>query len=172
MLAFCLTYIFIMPIIRYEIGLNEENMDYLKEHRALFCEADSLFNSIMESSGLSASEHMTIFCLSQGIDTQSAICKRLYVPKQTIHSVIKKLEQQGLVTLCPNPNDNKSKRITLTDAGYNVYKEKVAPVEDVEEEAFKMLSEQEQQTYVELSKKYNSLLREKTQEYLDKYDKN
>lgn len=161
-----------MPIIQYEIVLNEENMDYLKEQRALFCEADSLFNSIMESSGLSASEHLAIYCLSQGIDTQSAICKRLYIPKQTIHSVIKKLEGQGLVTLSPIPNDNKSKRITLTKDGYKVYKQKVAPVEDVEEEAFKMLSEQEQQAYVEISKKYNAFLREKTQEYLDKYDKN
>ncbi len=141
-------------------------MDYVKEYKALFWESDGLYNSFMEYFGLSASESMTIFCLADGIDNQSAICKKLYMPKQTIHSVIKKLEQAGAVVVSNEKAKDKTKSVVLTDVGHRIYAEKVRPLDEVENVAFSMLDAEEQKEFVRISAKYNGLLRQTMSDYI------
>lgn len=141
-------------------------MNYLKEYKALFWESDGLYNSFMEHFGLSTSESMILFCISEGIDTQSAICKKLYMPKQTVHSAIKKLEKAGIVVVSDQKSKDKTKKIILTDVGYKAYKEKVYPLDEVECEAFEKLDKDEQREMVRITAKYNGLLRKAISDYI------
>lgn len=147
-------------------------MSNYKKYKNLYWEADGLLNAIMEKSEMPVSEVMTLFCLAEGIDTQLAICKKLYMPKQTIHSAIKKLESQGFVVLAPQKGKDKTRRITLTDSGRDVYLQKVFPVEEAESKAFASLDEKEQEELVRITAKYNDFLRKATEEYIKDYGKN
>lgn len=147
-------------------------MSYLKEYKQLFWESDGLYNSFMEHFGLSASESMTLFCVANGIDNQMAICKKLYMPKQTVHSAIKKLENAGIVVVSAQKSKDKTKKIALTDIGYKVYKKKVFPLDEVENEAFEQLDENEQREMVRITAKYNGLLRKAMSDYIANEQRN
>lgn len=48
---------------------------------------------------------------------QQEICEEWMIPKQTVHSVLKTLEQEGYLHYRVNPEDRRNKIITLTEAG-------------------------------------------------------
>lgn len=141
-------------------------MTDIKEYRALFWESDGLYNSIMEKSGYSASEYMSIYCIANGVNTQAAIAKKLYMPKQTINSAIKKLSALGYVEACSRPGNNKEKHLSLTTLGQEVYLQKVAITGDIEEEVWQELGEKDRAALVSLTQKYNDILRRKANKYL------
>lgn len=141
-------------------------MTDIKEYRALFWESDGLYNSIMESSGYSVSEYMSIYCIANGVNTQAAIAKKLYIPKQTINSAIKKLSSLGYVEAHSRPGNNKAKYLSLTALGQEVYLQKIAITDDIEEEVWQELSEKDKAALVSLTQKYNDILRQKANKYL------
>ena len=143
-------------------------MDSLKEYRALFWQTDALYNSIMEKTGMPTSEHMTLYCISSGINTQSAICKKLYMPKQTINSAVKKFEKEGIIELCSTPNNDKPKTLALTPKGEELVIEKVLVVDKIEESVWNELTNEEQIRLVKLTSKYNDVLKEKVALFLKK----
>ncbi len=141
-------------------------MDYCKQYKALYWESEEIFNNIMESSGLSSSEYMTMLCISDGIDTQKEICKGLYLPKQTVHSAIKKLVARGYVVVSETKSANKTKQIIMTEAGRAAYDRLVSPTARIDNEAFAELAQDEQKELVRIVTKYNYFLRLKADEYL------
>lgn len=143
-------------------------MTSIKEYRAQFWISDGLYNSVIERSGLTTSEFMTLYCVSNGINTQSAISKRLYMPKQTINSAVKKFEKDGVLTLVCVQGNDKLKTLALTKKGEQLVKDKVLAMDDVEEAAWNELDESETERLVALSTKFNALLKEKISERFDK----
>lgn len=143
-------------------------MNTLKEYRELFWQTDALYNSIMEKTGMPTSEHMTLYCISSGINTQSAICKKLYMPKQTINSAVKKFEKEGIIELCSTPNNDKPKTLALTPKGEELVIEKVLVVDKIEESVWNELTNEEQIRLVKLTSKYNDVLKEKVALFLKK----
>lgn len=140
-------------------------MSLIKEYRDLLWESDALFNQTMERSGISSNRYMTLFCIAEGIDTQADICKRLHIPKQTLNSVIHTLLKQGLISVDAASCDGRSKKLALTPEGQDMYLEKVAPTELLEEAAFCMLSDDEQRTLCDIMRKFNGFIKQKTTEY-------
>ena len=141
-------------------------MTDIKEYRALLWESDGLYNSIMESSGYSASEYMCIYCIANGENTQAAIAKKLYMPKQTINSAIKKLSALGYVEATSRPGNNKERHLSLTTLGQEIYLQKIAITDNIDEEVWQELSEKDKSALVYLTQKYNDILRKKTEKYL------
>lgn len=134
-------------------------MASVQQYRALFWESDGIYNEIMEKSGFSTSEFMSIYCIANGINTQADIAKKLYIPKQTINSSIKKLASLGYVEMTPVDGNNKTKSLHLTSLGQEVYKQKVAVMDDIEDELWQELDEKEADALVALTHKYNKLFR-------------
>lgn len=61
--------------------------------------------------------------------------------------------------------DGRSKKLALTPEGQDMYLEKVAPTELLEEAAFCMLSDDEQRTLCDIMRKFNGFIKQKTTEY-------
>lgn len=141
-------------------------MTSIKEYRALFWESDGLYNSVIEKSGLSTSELMTLYCVSNGINTQSAISKKLYMPKQTINSAVKKFETQGVLQLVGTLGNDKLKTLALTPKGEELVKDKVLAMDKVEEAVWAELNEDEREQLVRLTARFNKLLAEKVAAFL------
>ncbi len=141
-------------------------MASIKEYRALFWESDGLYNSVIEKSGLSTSELMTLYCVSNGINTQSAISKKLYMPKQTINSAVKKFEKQGILRLGDTLGNDKLKTLALTQKGVQLVNDKVLAMDNIEEAVWEQLEESERDQLVRLTARFNKLLAEKVAAYL------
>ncbi len=140
-------------------------MTSINEYRAQFWVSDGLYNFVIEQSGMSSSEYMTLYCISHGINTQAAISKKLYMPKQTINSAVKKFETQGVLTmLCVQGND-KLKALALTKKGEQLVKDKVLAMDDVEDAVWNDLDESEREQLVSLTTKFNAILKQKFDQY-------
>ncbi len=134
-------------------------MATVNDYRALFWESDRMYNEIMEKSGFSSSEFMSLYCIANGVNTQAGISKKLYIPKQTINSSVKKLISLGYVAMASIDGNNKAKSLYLTPLGQEIYKQKVAIMDDIEDELWQELDPKEADALVALTQKYNDLFR-------------
>lgn len=141
-------------------------MASIKEYRAQYWESDGLYNSVIEKSGLSTSELMTLYCVSNGINTQTAISKKLCMPKQTINSAVKKFEKQGVMVLVETYGNNKLKTLALTAKGEELVKDKVLAMDNIEEAVWAELDDDEKEQLVRLTACFNKLLAEKVAAFL------
>ncbi len=141
-------------------------MASIKEYRAQYWESDGLYNSVIEKSGLSTSELMTLYCVSNGINTQTAISKKLCMPKQTINSAVKKFEKQGVMVLVETYGNNKLKTLALTAKGEELVKDKILAMDNIEEAVWAELDDDEKEQLVRLTARFNKLLAEKVAAFL------
>ena len=89
---------------------------------------------------------------------QRDICRSSCLPKQTVNSSIRELEQQGYLTL--TPGKGRGMYIYLTETGKQFVSEKIYPVIEMENNAFSSLKNEECELMLKLYQKYNSALRE------------
>lgn len=94
---------------------------------------------------------------------QSAICACLYEPKQTVNSALKKMETEGYIELIPG-DDRRSKKILLTQKGNGLCEKTVDRVIKLELQALMGLTEEEQEAFLGLFRKYTGLLKQMNDE--------
>lgn len=88
-----------------------------------------------------------------GEPMQSVICNSFYLPKQSIHSALKKLEAEGYIALTAGGN-RRSKGILLTSEGKRICAETVDHIMEAEMGALGSLSEEEQEEFMNLYDRY------------------
>lgn len=144
--------------VRYRTGkvrmmkLKQEKA--LKEYNYLWREIEKLFHEIAWKAGVSDSAYAilaTILELGEGC-LQKDICDLNSISKQTIHSSIKKMEQDGLIRFGQEPG--KDKRVYLTPEGQAFAREKILPSADAENQVFAEMSKEESQELIRLTEKY------------------
>ena len=91
---------------------------------------------------------------NEGGMTQKQICDHTSQAKQTINLIISHLLDDGYVTVTEVPENKRTKIVRLTEEGRAWCKETVLHVTWAEETAMSMLSPEEQQTLIALSRKY------------------
>ena len=136
----------------------------LKEYNSLWREIEMLWHEIAWKAGVSDSAFAilsTILELGEGC-LQRDICDMNYISKQTIHSAIKKLEQEGLIVF--GQDSGKDKRVYLTPQGKAFARERILPSADAENQVFAEMSKQESSELLRLTELYLVRLREKINE--------
>lgn len=84
------------------------------------------------------------------------------VSKQTIHSALHKLADEGVVYL--EPVSGRKKRVCLTETGKAFAEQTVLQVIEIENEIFGGWTEAEREMYIGLTQRYLSTFREKVKE--------
>lgn len=132
----------------------------LTEYNSIIKETDELYREAAKTLGLSDSAFWILYVLrAEEKDlTQSEICDALYQPKQTVNSALKKLENDGYIELTER-DDRRSKRINLTKKGGKLAEETVDRVIAAEYRTLEGLTEQEQEGFIQLFRKYTDFLR-------------
>lgn len=92
---------------------------------------------------------------------QKDICDYAFTRKQTIHSAIHKLEQEGM--LCLTPGKGREMHIFLTPAGKQFIEEKIAPIITMENKALSQMLPDETDLLLSLTEKYLNCLRDQIQ---------
>lgn len=139
----------------------------------LYKETNELYHHYATAKGISDSVLWILYfiCLHGGICTQRKLCQDSCDPLQTIHSSLKRLEQQGLVTIQLSPGSRKNKEIYLTPAGEAFAEETVLPLIQAEQHSFTDLSEQEQNQMLTLMQKHLGMLRQELEQEIQTQQK-
>ncbi|MCI8870322.1 MAG: winged helix DNA-binding protein [Lawsonibacter sp.] len=132
--------------------------EQLEEINRTFKMSDDLFHDLALRLGLSDSafEILYALCLTGGC-TQRDICRMSYTPKQTIHSALRRLEREGLLSAAPA--QGREVFLSLTPRGAALAEERIRPVLERERAAFALLTARERKELLRLNKKYLELLR-------------
>lgn len=142
----------------------DEHNEKVKEFNGLNREIEGLYHVVSRKVGLSDGAFTVLYNIwdmGEGC-LQKDICSAACVSKQTIHSVVKKLEKEGILYL--KPGKGREMRIFLTEGGRDLVKEKIAPVAAMEEDAFGQLTEEEWRQHLQGMRKYLEYFRMKVKE--------
>ena len=126
----------------------------LAEYTRLHSEMDGLYHTLAVRAGLSDSALDILYALCVLGDgcLQRDVCALSFTSKQTIHSSIRKLEQDGLLRL--QPGQGREVHIRLTPRGSRLIQEKVLPILDLERQAMACLSPEERESFLRLTRQY------------------
>ena len=131
------------------------SLDALNE---AFMELDRAYDQLAKSCGLSEPEYWSLVLIRHGVETQREISERLTLSPQTINSAFKLLVKKGLVHLEPFAHDQRSKRAALTESGRVFAAERVAPLEEVEAQAWDTLSQEEHAALIRLIRQFSTAM--------------
>lgn len=99
--------------------------------------------------------------------TQSELCKYVFLPKQTINSALKILEEKGILTLISTDLNKKNKLISLTSEGIELAKKIVDDVIESELNIFDSIDSSKVDIFLEVYYEYVEKLRKRS---VDKYE--
>jgi DNA-binding MarR family transcriptional regulator len=80
--------------------------------------SEEIYRAVARSFGLSDCAFWILYCIRQSEEkvTQKDICSFIYQPKQTVHSALKKMVEDGLIEI-GDYNGKRHKYVTLTEKG-------------------------------------------------------
>ena len=141
--------------------MSEKTTELLREFNRIDKEFDDLYHEVASKMGLSDSAFSIFYILNELGDgcLQRDICYAIFANKQTIHSSIRKLEQEGYIYL--KQGRGRDKHIFLTEAGKKFIEKYIMPVVQKETEAFMSLQQEEQEELLRLSRMYIASLKTK-----------
>ena len=125
-------------------------------------ETTDLYHDIAQSMGLSDSAFDVLYamCALEYGCLQKDICGHSYLPKQTVHSAVRKLIHDGI--LRTEPGKGRDVHLFLTEQGQSLVHDTVLPLMEKEHAVFEAMTPEEGQALIQLTRKYFGLLREKT----------
>lgn len=133
--------------------------DKLHRINCLGNEMEALYHQAALKLGVSDSVLCVLYMLydKQGSCLLQDICRDSWLTKQTVHSAIRKLEEENLVYL--KQHTGKTKRVHLTAAGMALCQNTVAKLMEAECAAFSRWTEEEVAEHLRLMEKYNDCFR-------------
>lgn len=131
----------------------------LHAFNSLFSETAGLYHQLNVSLGLSdsVSDILYALCFHDGSCPIRELCWETGLPKQTVNSALRHLEQDGLLFL--EMYSGRKKRAVLTKQGRQFCEETIARIFQAEEHAFAAFSSAELETFLRLHEKYNAALK-------------
>ena len=135
----------------------------LQKYNRQYREFDEFYHSLAAASGLSESAFWILYVICEQGEgcLQRDICRAVCVSKQTIHSAIRKLGDEGYLYM--KSGHGRDKHIFLTERGSALAEEKIRPVMEMENAAFDALGETESRRLLELTEQYFQALVKQTE---------
>ena len=121
---------------------------------------DDIYYRYAGAFGVTDTELCVLYSLLEhdGEYLQSDIGRDWYCSLQTVHTAIKSMEKRGLIELTCQTGNKKNKYIHLSEVGKKLITKIMIPLVQAEEEAFGMLSDEEQNMMLPLLQKYANAL--------------
>ncbi len=139
---------------------NDDIRSQLKHYNHLFKKYNELFRVTSKKFNITENVLFILYFLRDNENyTQKDLCDILFQPKQSVNSILKKLESDGYVMLAFAQNSRKNKNIYLTEKGYELAKQTSDKIAEAEISAFGMLSSRERHDFINIFEHYISLLK-------------
>ena len=131
----------------------------LKRFNLLVSEIDAVYHDAALRLGLSDSTLLILYTVCW-CDGECLLCDITSgASKQTINSALRKLEADNIV--CLKTFEGRKKKVCLTEKGYRFVKDTVLRLIDIENTIFGSWTDEEKNTYIELTQRYLVTFREK-----------
>lgn len=126
----------------------------IREINRLMSTSARLYHQLAQSAGMPDAAFSMLYALADldGICCQSDLCIVTGLPKQTVHSAVRQLQQEGLLIL--EKGVGRRRMVRLTEKGRQLLEEKIAPAVQAEEAAFGTLTRAEQRLLISLMHRY------------------
>ena len=154
-----------VTVLFFHVQEGTMNTAYLiQQIEQLLREQDSIYHNTAVRFGLSDTAMRVLYLVSETDEvlTQQDLCRQNFSAKQTIHTAINGLVKNGFVELIPIPGTRNHKKILLTASGQALADRTVNRLKEAEQRAYSRMSEEDLQTYLELTGRLTSHLREET----------
>ena len=127
---------------------------------------DEIYRAVAKSFGLSDCAFWILYYLRQSKEkvTQKDICSFIYQPKQTVHSALKKMVDDGLIEV-GDYNGKRHKYVTLTEKGEAFSQKTVDLVLAEEIAAFEDMDASERELAMKLLAKYSDNLSQRMSKF-------
>ncbi len=128
--------------------------------------SEEIYRTVAKSFGLSDCAFWILYCIrqSEGKVTQKDICSFIYQPKQTVHSALKKMVEDGLIEV-GDYNGKRHKYVTLTEKG-EAFSQKTVDLVLAEEIAiFEDMNASERELAMKLLAKYSDSLSQRMSKF-------
>ena len=124
---------------------------------------DDVYRRAVRQYGLSECAFWILYTLRVGHPyMQAGLCELLHEPKQTVNSALKKLEAEGFLVLSAG-DDQRSKRVRLTEKGEQLARTCADRVAEAEARAIASMSPDDRAALIRLTELYGTLLSEQLQ---------
>ena len=145
----------------YEIGQGGQPMHYLKSEQYTYLagEINALYHEAAVKAGLSDSVQniLYVLCEKEGQCLQSEISRLTGISRQTINSAVHRLEKDGIVYL--KQGQGRNTLLGLTEKGKEFASKTIYPLFEIENKIWNEWTTEEQQQYLDLTKKYRDGLK-------------
>ena len=143
-------------------------IDAMQRFNYLAHEIDAAYHDAAQKMGFSDSAMMILYAVcTNGTECPlQEITDRSGVSKQTINSALRKLEAEGIVTLAGLGQAGRKKKVCLTDDGKAAVQNTLLRMIQIENEILGAWSAQEQAQYLDLTQRYLTAFRTRTEEEL------
>ena len=120
-----------------------------------------IYHDASQRAGMSASMFDILYSIVEIGDgcRQTDICQACSIPQQTVHSSIRKMEDDGYLTLVSGKG--REKQMYLTEKGKRITEKKILPIIEAENTVFLQMGEQLSLMFLDLLEEYMAKL-EKT----------
>ncbi|MDO5689300.1 MAG: MarR family transcriptional regulator [Tissierellia bacterium] len=121
----------------------------------------ALYRQVAARIGVSDTEFWVLYGLfiQGGSCTQSEICDRWSLPKQTVSSAVSGLVHKGIIRLEPVPENRNRKYILWTQEGMDFCRERLDGIYSSQMRALSFMTDEERQSAIDILGKYLSHLR-------------
>ena len=135
----------------------------------LYKESDHIYSRLASKLGMTDTTFWVLYAISHAEEplTQNDLCCNFFFPAQTIHSAINNLRKKDLLELKVIPRTKNSKAILLTEKGIEFAANTINKVDEIEEKAFLLFSEEEREQYLSLFKRHIEYLKQEEKNMLD-----
>lgn len=148
----------------------EENLNKLISlYNMLYKATDEIYGKLARFFGMSDTNFWILYFLREnGKTTQSELANLLSIPKQTVNTALKRLEEDNIISLDVNPSNNRNKLLKLTSHGEQYVRDTIDRVFDMELRAFSRFDEKERDTFLFLAQKHVDTLGTEAEKILKK----
>ena len=137
-----------------------DNFQLFREYLQIDLQIDEFYHTLAQGLGLSDSAFWVLWGpeeLGAGC-TQRDICRQFFLSKQTVHSSVRKLERDGLLSL--RSGEGREVSLFPTARGRELIREKILPSMAAERAAAEGMTEEEWTAVIRLTRKWFSLFQE------------
>ena len=128
---------------------HQNTWNTLREFNETHREIERFYNRCAAQAGVPTSAYYILYDMHELGDgcLQVDLCRTSLLSKQTVHSAVRKLEQEGFLRLQPK---GRGVQLFLTDAGKRMMEEKILPVIRAEQAALRAMGSEQTEELLRL----------------------
>lgn len=140
--------------------MTQNDNSALQRFNRIWDRVNAAFHKASDRMGLADSELTILYmlCDYQRPFSQCEIIQLTGLSKQTVNSSVRRMEKAGWLVL--GERSNRHRKMTLTEKGHEIVREKVLPFMDLEAGIFDQWTEEERETFLGLMERYETSLNE------------